>query len=400
VTVTEGFAILIKVTFWTVVARLRSMVRRSFGAFGWLRSGHISIVIVVAVLGAAAYTLPLSPGPGSSAPPWRVPQGGPQLIEGTVIPVFCVKPPGPTLRCGIAEGHADGKIGFLPYGRPADTAGTIAVLSASDISLLWALADPAGRTQVQALAADVVRQMVVSLHDVTASETWRHEYREALGTLLDRAARQAWRAEDTTLAFRAFIRASEPVIRDSVANDVGPAIAPYVAGAFWRVVKTTSSQMLSIITGKPLDLTSIGASFVAATQDPDVQAAVGRLGPRLLDLPQTEVLFERMAANMADALQRDPQTMELMTRAVVDPRLGDELRQVRSDVGVFIHELGKVLWGLGDSRSMNPLAGLSVKTALVGESQPLILLLDPDDAASLVRTVPGRATLLVPEVIQ
>jgi hypothetical protein len=166
------------------------------------------------------------------------------------------------------------------------------------------------------------------------------------------------------------------------------------------MVKTTSSQMLSLITGSPLDLTAIGASFVAATQDPEVQAAVGRLGPRLLDLPQTEILFERMASNMADALQQDPETMDLMTRAVMDPRLGEELRQVRGDIGTFIHELGKVLWGLGDSSSMNPLAGLSVKTALVGSSQPLILLLDPDDAMTLVRTIPGRATLLVPEVVR
>jgi hypothetical protein len=344
--------------------------------------------------------LPLSPGPGSSPPPWHVPRGGPALTEGLAVPVFCVKPSGPALRCGIAEAHASGQIGFKAYSDAAAIRGNIAVLAASDISLLWALSDPAGRSHIQALAADVARQTVISLHDVTASEAWRREYRENLGTLIDRAARKAWQAADTPPGFRAVSRARAPVIRDSVGNEIGPAVAPYVAGAFWRMVKTTSSQMLSLITGSPLDLTAIGASFVAATQDPEVQAAVGRLGPRLLDLPQTEILFERMASNMADALQQDPETMDLMTRAVMDPRLGEELRQVRGDIGTFIHELGKVLWGLGDSSSMNPLAGLSVKTALVGSSQPLILLLDPDDAMTLVRTIPGRATLLVPEVVR
>ncbi|MEA2738494.1 MAG: hypothetical protein QOH05_1801, partial [Acetobacteraceae bacterium] len=290
-----------------MLATPRLVLRRGLGAFGWLRSGHVSIGIVVAVLVAAAYTLPLSPGPGSSPPPWHVPRGGPALTEGLAVPVFCVKPSGPALRCGIAEAHAGGQIGFKAYSDAAAIRGNIAVLAASDISLLWALSDPAGRSHIQALAADVARQTVISLHDVTASEAWRREYRENLATLIDRAARKAWQAEDTTQAFRAFIRASEPVIRDSVGNEIGPAVAPYVAGAFWRMVKTTSSQMLSLITGSPLDLTAIGASFVAATQDPEVQAAVGRLGPRLLDLPQTEILFERMASNMADALQQDPE---------------------------------------------------------------------------------------------
>jgi hypothetical protein len=98
-------------------------------------------------------------------------------------------------------------------------------------------------------------------------------------------------------------------------------------------------------------------------------------------------------------LQRDPATTELLTRIAMDPRLGTEIARVRNHVAEFVHQLGQVLWGLGSGSSMNALAGLSVKTEIVGASQPLILLLDPDDAAMLAHSLPGRATLLVPETV-
>jgi len=364
-----------------------------------LRGGYISIGIVIGIFAAAAYTLPLGAGPGGVAPIWRVPKGGPVLADATDLPVFCLPETGPAARCGIAQQRAGGRISFVPFGNSADLHDTLPVLASADVGLLWALADPAARAEVQASAAGLASQMVASVQQVTESDAWQHDYRDGLRDVLSRAAEYAWRAEDTQRAFRDLLRASEPVLQGSIANQIGPAVAPYVAEAFWRVVKANSKQVLSLIAGQPLDLSSAYAMLTYALQDPRVQVALGRVGPRLMDLPQSELLTERLASNMSDALQRDPATAELLTRIAMDPRLGSEIAHVRNHVAEFVHQLGQVLWGLGSGTTMNSLAGLSVKTEIVGASQPLILLLDPDDAAMLAHSLPGRATLLVPETV-
>lgn len=364
------------------------------GAFGWLRGGHVSVAILIAMLIAASYTIPFSTGLIARAPVWQIPSGGPVLREGLRLPVFCQTREGPEIRCGVANARG-AQIAFAPYGRQSDPKTVIPVLASADIGLLWALADPAARTKIRGSAADLVRQTIGRLRDITGSDTWQRGNRRAV---LERAIQHAWQAEDTARALRAFLRAGKPVMGDAIANEIGPLVAPYVAEAFWRMVKTTSAQMWSMITGNALDLSAIGTSVIAALQDRDVQTAIGRLGPRLMELPQTVVLFERLAANMADALQRDPEMIELLAQAAMDPRVRTELGQIPANAGRFLHDFGRVLWKLGDNRSLNSLAGMSVKTMLLGVSQPLILLLDPDDAVALVQILPGHAVLLVPAV--
>lgn len=382
------------------MAAVKPFVRRVIGVARHMRSGYVSIAIAAGLLVAAGYTLPWRPGPGAVTPIWRVPKDGPTLAVGTELPVFCVPATGLALRCGIARLRDGGQVGFVSYGELPNPHDTLPVLASADIGLLWALADPAARAQVQASAVALAGQMVASIRSVTGSEAWKYDYRESLQGLLDRASQTAWRADDTQRAFRALLRASEPVMEDSLAHQIGPALAPYISDAFWSVVKANSGQVLSLIAGQPLDLSPVGAALSQALQDPRTQAALGHTAPRIMDLPQSELLFERMASNMADALQHDPETSALLTRIAMDPRLGDELGHVRNHVAQFVHQLGEVLWGLGSGSSMNSLAGLSVKTEIVGQSQPLILLIDADDAATLVRTLPGRATLLVPDTLQ
>ena len=298
-------------------------------------------------------------------------------------------------RCGIATVGDDARIGFTPYGEDAGADHAIPVLASADVGLLWALADPAGRARVQASAAGLAGQLIASVQDVTDSETWRTEYRFSLRRTLDQIAREAWRAPDTQDAFRAVVRAAEPVVRESVAADIGPALAPYMAEAVWRVAKANTMEAWSLILGSPLDLRAVVPVLTAALNDPRVQSQLGRLGPRILVLPETEVLIERLAANMAKALQQEPGTVDLLTQMATDPRLGARLRHFRADAGTFMHEIGQVLWGIGDRRSLNSLAGLSLKATLAAGSQPLILLLAPDEAAALAFALPGSATLLV-----
>jgi hypothetical protein len=381
------------------IANLMPTARWWLGRFRRMRGGYLSIAIVIAIVVLASFTLPLGPSPGSTPPLWRVPAGGMIASDGTTLPVFCLPEMGPAVRCGAAQQRPGGQIGFVSFGNSPDLRGIIPVLTTADVGLLWALADPAGRQEVEASAASLATQTVASIHQVTESDTWRNDYRDALRGVLDRATQYAWRAPDTQSAFRALLRASEPLMQDSIAHEIGPALAPYISDAFWQLVKTNTAQVLSLISGNPLDLSSIGSTLSVALQDPKVQAALGRVGPRMMDLPQSELLTERFVANMADALQRDPETTALLTRIAMDPRLGAQLGHVRNDVAAVVHQLGQVLWGLGGATSMNALAGLSMRSGIVGESQPLILLAGPDDAASLAHALPGRATLLVPEKV-
>jgi hypothetical protein len=374
-------------------------LRRYLGMFPKIRAGYVSILIVIGVAVAAVYTLPLGAGPGAAAPIWRVPRGGPTVADGTELPVFCLPETGPALRCGVAKMRSRRRISFQPFGDMPDPHETLPVLATADIGLLWSLADPAARSKVQASATELAAQVASSVQQVTDSPAWQHEYRESLRDVLERTTQEAWRAEDTQQAFRALLRASEPVVKDSLAHQIGPALAPYIADAFWSLLKTNSAQVLSLISGSPLDLSPIGSTFSVALQDPRVQVALGGIGPRLADLPQTELLTERFLANLAEALRRDHVATALLTRVAMDSRLGTELGHVRNHVGEFMRQLGEVLWGLGGSSSMNALAGLSMKTQIAGVSQPLIILLGNDDAATLVRTMPDRATLLVPETV-
>ena len=358
------------------------------------------MAIVAGIVVAGIYTLPITPGPRSGPPVWRVPHGAQAPAAGVEIPVFCLPGNAPAIRCGVAEARTGGAFGFARYGSPPDPHATIPLLTSADIGLLWALADPAGRAQIRGMASDLTREAVAGLRDVTRSDTWQHEYRRRVGSLFERTANKAWLAPDTQAVFRDLLRATEPVLQDSLANQIGPAIAPYVAESFWRLVKANATQVFSLITGSPIDLTSIGSTFTQALQDPQVQKALGSVAPRIIGLPQTELLVERFAANMADALEQDPDTSVLVIRIAMDPRLGKQLRTVREDTEHFVHQLGRVLWGIGNNQSMNSLAGLSVKSALLGTSEPLILLLEPDTAAVMVNTMPGRATLLVPESLR
>jgi hypothetical protein len=390
------FVSLSETTAWAVLPALRQASR----SLRRLRSGYISAALVVLIAAAAIYTLPVSPGPRSGPPAWRMPPGVTPPAVGVRIPVFCLPGKLPALRCGLAEMRPGGAIGFAAYGSPPDRHATIPLFTSADIGLLWSLADPAGRAQIHTAAANLAREAVEGLRGVIRSGAWQREYRKPVSALLERAATKAWDAPDTQAAFRAVLQAIEPVMQDSVANQIGPAIAPYVAEAFWRLVKANATEVFSLITGSPLDLSSIGATFTQALQDKQVQKAIGGLAPRVIGLPQTELLVERFAANMAGTLEQDSETSELLIRIAMDPRLGKQLRTVREDAGSFLHQLGRVLWGFGNNQSMNSLAGLSVKAALLGASEPLILLLEPDTAALLVNSMPGRGALLVPDSLR
>lgn len=372
------------------------LVRRAVAVARGFRGGRISATLALLLIVAATYVLPIRLWRDSASRTWQVPHGGPALAGGSDIPVFCMRSRKQATRCGIATVRDDARIGFALYGADYSADRAIPVLASADVGLLWALADPQERAKVQASASGLAGQLIASVEDVTESETWQSEYRFSLRHLLDHIAREAWRAPDTQEAFRALVRAAEPVVRESVATEMGPALAPYMAEAVWRIVKANTVGAWSVILSRELDLRAVAPVLTAALRDPAVQSQLGRLGPRILGLPETEVLMERLAANMGKAAQREPGTINLLTQMATDPRLGTRLRHFRSDTGAFMREIGQVLWGIGDKRSLNSLAGLSLKATIAAGSQPLILLLAPDEAAALAFALPGSATLLVP----
>jgi hypothetical protein len=109
-------------------------------------------------------------------------------------------------------------------------------------------------------------------------------------------------------------------------------------------------------------------------------------------------LSERLFANLASVAEQDPEVFDLATRIATDRRLGQSLGTLRDEGGAFLRQVGQVMWGLGDSRTLNSLAGEALKTTLTGTARPLVLLLDPDGAIALEHALPSGVVLLVPQM--
>lgn len=370
-----------------------------------LRGARASGLIALGLLLAAFFTLPIRLQSGRNEI-WLLPPGGggggatqvaAALPVGGEIPVFCLDPSGPAVRCGMAWAMEGGRLRFRPYRRASIDPQTLPILTSADVGLLWALAEPDGRRRVRDAAVDLARELGTSARDLTQSAVWRSEYRAALREVLGRIARRAWEAPDTQQAFHALMRAAEATAADSVARDIGPVVAPYVADAIWGAVAANTLNAWSIIRGAPLDFSTVGPALNQALRDPAVERALGQLGPKLMALPQAELLIERMLLNLAEAAKADAGGLELLTRIVTDPRLGPPLGHVRADAGQFVRELGGVLWGLGDRRTLNSLAGVAVRSALVDSTQRIIMIADPAQAQALRRDMPGGVAFLARE---
>ena len=381
-------------TLAAALSAIRRLGRWIAVAVWFLRGGRLSVAIAVSVGLVALAILPVRLGGRTAAQIWQVPGDASPLTVGSELPVFCVPRDGSATRCGIALVTAPTRIAFTPYGAGADPARTIPVLAASDMGLLWALGDAGGKLQVRASATALVRQLATNMRDLTQSPLWRREYRDATQDMLERVAMRAWNASDTQRALSDLIVAAEPVVRQSIGQDIGPVIGSYMTEALWRVVKSNTTQVFSLIGGRALDLSPLGVAVSAALRDPAIQPALGRLGPKLLALPQTELLTERFVANLADAAQRDPEIFAVLSRVATDPRLGQGVGSVRAHAGVFLREVGQVMWGVGNNQSLNALAGMALKTTISGGSRPLILMLDPESGAALEQEMPGGVTLL------
>jgi hypothetical protein len=359
------------------------------------RGGAASAGIAALLLATALYVLPVHLL-ARPVQPWRMPAGMAALPAGTALPVFCMPPDGVAIHCGLATARADGTLGFAPYGRRPG-GGTIPVLTEADLGLLWALAEPAGKARVRASAAGLERQIAGAVRDLTSSPTWQREYRPNVRRLLTRIAEQAWARPSTEAALQALIRAIEPLVAGKVAGEIGPAVAPYVADAIWPLLASNSTRVFALIAGEQPDLSPLSTAFSNALHDPAVQRVIGRLGPEVMALPQMELLSERLLGNLAEIAEHDPEAFDLATRIATDRRLGQPLGHVRDDLGAFLRQAGQVMWGLGDRRALNALAGVALKSTLMGTSEPLVLLIDPDSAVALERTLPGGVVLLVPE---
>jgi hypothetical protein len=371
-----------------------------------LRGAAGSLAITLLLLAGAYAVLPIHLLPRSEQL-WRMPagsstsgsgaSGATALPAATEVAVFCLPPNGIPIRCGRAQVGVDAALSFTAYHGAPPLDAAIPVLTTADLGLLWALADPAGKTRVRVSAAGLEQQLIVAIRDITRSPTWQHEYRDTVRRLLTRIADQAWNMPSTQAALQALIHAIEPLVADKVAREIGPAVAPYVADAIWRLIESNSTQVLSLIEGGPPDLSPLSTAFAAALRDPVVQRQLGRLGPEVMALPQMELLSERLFANLASVAEQDPEVFDLATRIATDHRLGQSLGQLRDEGGAFLRQVGQVMWGLGDSRSLNSLAGEALKTTLTGTARPLVLLLDPDSAMALEHTLPSGVVLLVPQ---
>ncbi len=246
-------------------------------------------------------------------------------------------------------------------------------------------------------AIGLEQQLAGAVRDITRSPAWQQDYRPKVHQVLTGIAQQAWSMPSTQSAFLALIAAIQPMVASQVADEIGPAVAPYLADAVWALIATNSTQVFSLIGGGRPDLSPLSAAFTAALRDPAVQRVLGRLGPKIMALPQMELLSERLLANLAEIAQHDPEIFDLATRIATDRRLGQSLGHLRDDAGAFFRQTGQVMWGLGEGRALNALAGVALKSTLMGGAQPLILLIDPDSAIALERALPGGVVLLVPD---
>lgn len=369
------------------------------------RGNLLAFLLVLAMLAtAASVTLPVTLWP-RHVTFWRLPAAPPASVTelaaglgiGGDVPVFCVASRRGAARCGVARLVAAGRLRFTPYASMDMPAGATPLLTSASFSLLWALADPLGRFKVREDAASLAEELMGQVHALTQTPVWQRDYRPPISRLLERIADQVWAAPQTRLAFDALLDALHPVLRESFADDLGPALAPHVNDAMWRIVRANGAQVFSLIGGWPLDLSPLEAVSDQAFADPAARAAVGRLVPRLMATPQAELLAEQAANRLAVVLRREPAVLDLLTRVATDPRLESPLSHVRNQSDALLRESAELLWGLGGSNSLNSLAGLVMRAALAGEAQPMILLVGHREELLLRSDLPNGALALVRE---
>lgn len=342
----------------------------------------ISAALIAALVVVALHVMPLGVRGGQAAH-FVLPPGRLYMTEAGTMPVFVMRPDRSVVRHGVARPTSSGllRIDFYETPLPAFERTTEALLVEPGLSVLWVTATPENRHRLRQRIGRLQDQVGLTIERVVRSEAFARTYKPRLREILSEAIVRAWREPRSQAIVERLMKRAVPAVREAMAGEAGEVLRGHLNRAIWGMLKANWSRAFDAVLGGKLDYSPINEAIVETWRDPRLRAVVRDLGTRLLEMPESRQLSERLAVSLADTLVRDARLAEVIADMTSDQRLIEEVRPLSQ---AFYDVAGAVpanLAGLGGQSDISPLAAHVFKSLGPAARTDLVLFVTPTHEA-------------------
>lgn len=334
----------------------------------------ISAVLIAALILVGLHVLPLGARGGDVAH-FVAPPGQLYMSQAGTIPVFVMRPDREVVRHGVARPVAGGllRVEFYETPLPAFERTSEALLVEPGLSVLWVTATPANRKRLRQRIERLQDQVGLTIERVARSDAFARTYKPRLRDILSEAVIRAWREPRSQAVVDRLMKRGVPALRETMAGEAGDVLREHLGDAVWDMLKANWRRAFGVVLGGKLDYSPVNAALVEAWRDPRLRSAVRDLGTRLLALPESRQLSERLAVSLADTLVRDARLAQVIADMTADQRLIDEVRPLSQAFYDLAGAVPANLAGLGGENDVSPLAAHVFKSLGLDSRIDLIL---------------------------
>jgi len=357
----------------------------------------VSLLIVVGFVAAGWRVMPHG-GPAGGVRYYAAPTGRLQLSATGTMPVFVMRRDQSAIRHGVASLEPGGaiRIEFYEEDLPELATASEALLLQPGFAALWAAASDGSQKELLKRAQAVQGQVGRTLEQVIGSDVFNREYRPVLRAILADAVTAAWDDDRSKAAFAGLLETADPLLRDMLRDEAGRILQSRLEHAFWEFIKTNWASPIYIITGDQIDYSPLSEAIQGVLRDPRLRDSLLQLGNRLLDTREAQLLSERLAIGIVDALLRDHRVPDIAAKMFWDARFRREVQPLYDALVALAGALPRHLGGLGNENTLNPLAAHVFKAMTLNGATSLIVFVTPDRRDRIERADPDAAIRLSP----
>lgn len=303
------------------------------------------------------------------------------------LPVYIMRGDRSTLRAGMALVNDRGQIDVSLYD-PSDPQliqGSEAVLFNADFRVLWLLAAEADRARLHENFTELSFGVRDTVDAMLRSPEFINEYRPALKDISLSSVTSAWNDPTTRVAYDEFIRAAEPVLRDTVERDLKAIVTRRAEPAVWEMLSANVGALMTVFLSPSWDTTPLEQALDDIQREIRDRGLLTQAASRLLDSWQAREFIRVFAGNVMDSLAADPRTKDVLGRLITDDRLAGYLGPASGPAARLARRLPDVLFGIHPSTDLNAIAAYSFRSFLTGEANKLVILMSPQHRDEMLR---------------
>jgi hypothetical protein len=305
--------------------------------------------------------------------------------------VFVLRDDGVAVRFGNADITPAGiiRVGLYDPLEPLLGRATEAVSLPADARLLWLLASPPERQGLRDRTAALAVALTGGLRDMLASPEFAESYRDRFMTVFKSATRDAWQATQDNGAWRALMRGSEPILRETLVRDVRPLMERHFRSVPMALLRANAMAIVDPFTDRTWNMQPVEDALKAGLAELRDRDVAERTISRLFDSPATAEFLRGFQDTLARKLAHSVELQNLIAEMLFDERL----RPYVAEAVGRAYELGRaaprLLISLRGSTDLNLVASTVIRTTIGGRPDRVVLFMSPaqrDEIMTLDRT--------------